>query len=154
MESQILSFPFPSSFLSSLLHFSPSHFWGHSISTPSLSRHGISFPIFSKIWALFGIYSSLYCCIFFPPLFPVRETCFQYFVCVCVCVCVCGVMVGNLPVREKSGRGIEGEAPSILLITHSFTGSRLKQTNPSCSYSFHINKTPPPSPELGKFKVQ
>ena len=81
-------------------------------------------------------------------------------VCVCVCVvcvcvvCVCGAVMGNLPVNEKLGRGGVGEAPSVPLITRSFTGSRLKQTNPSRSNLLQLNKALPPLPEFGKFKVQ
>ena len=71
-----------------------------------------------------------------------------------MCVCVCGAVMGNLPVKEKFGRGVVGDAPSVALITRSFTGSRLKQTNPSRSNSLYLNKALPPLPEFGKFKVQ
>ena len=80
--------------------------------------------------------------------------CHFYHTSVCPCVCVARWWEVSQGEREKSGRGIVGEARSVPLITRSFTGSRLKQTNPSSSHSLYLNKAPPPPPELGKFKVQ
>ena len=77
--------------------------------------------------------------------------------CVCVCVCVWrgdGKSPSEREVGEGRSGGVVGEAPSVPLITRSFTGSPLKQTNPSRSNSLYLNKALPPLPEFGKFKVQ